>query len=145
MFLLMICYFELKFVKIPFRDFFFFSIFVVLRNITEGKSVKWQRFWNGVLFNFFSQIIIIWHTLSMVQFLSENSTGKVFSEVRSIGPPLGIQRVGNNLVTQVIIALETSRGRLRHADHYSAFCWEYHISRDVYTGCPNKMLTPFDR
>ena len=55
--------------------FFFFSFWWWY--CPKGKSVIWPPFWNGTFFSFF-QICIICRTRSMVEFVSENSTGNIF-------------------------------------------------------------------
>ncbi len=96
---MMICYFDPNFVEICFWESVF-SIFVVLRNHAEGKSVKWPPFWNGTLFlTFFSAdnhslTYSINGAIFIRKFHWESSFLKGVPRI-----PVRHQRVGNTLVT----------------------------------------------
>ena len=75
-FVLMICYFEQNFVEIRFLE----SVFFNFRGIAQSqrrKIIKMATILKEYTKTFFADNHKVWRTLSMVQFLSGNSTGKV--------------------------------------------------------------------
>ncbi len=74
-----------------------FSIFVVLRNHAEGKSVTWPPFWNVTLFIFFADNHSATYSINGAIFIRKIPLESGF--LKGIHPPFRHPRVGNTLVT----------------------------------------------